>query len=109
MTGFEAVVADIETSAAGMASAGETVGAADPGADLTGVGTALEGGTSPAAATSLSAAWSKRFSAWSTSAKQHATARRNSAAGYTRADHDAAIRMELEAIASRGPAVQADR
>src|SRR4051812_25695571 len=87
MTGFEAVVADIEKSAAGMTSAGETVGGADPGADLAAVGTALEGGTSPAGATSLATAWSKRFSAWSTAAKQHGTARSNSAAAYTHADH----------------------
>lgn len=109
MAGFEAVVADIEASATGMTSAGDTVGAADPGSDLAGVGSALSGGTSAAAATSLATAWSTRFSDWSTAAKAHATARSNSAAGYTRADHEAALRMEAEAWANRGPAMQQDR
>ena len=109
MAGFEAVVADIEASAKGMSSAAETVGAADPSSELAGVGTALQGGTSPAAATSLSTAWTKRFSTWSTAAAQHATARTTSAASYTQADHEAAQRLMSEAMLNRGPALAQDR
>jgi len=106
---FEAVVADIDSSADGMTSAAETVGAADPSKDLGSIGTALAGGTSGAAATALASTWSTRFSSWSTDAEAHATARRNSAAAYTRADHEASQRLQAEAFANRGPAVQQDR
>jgi hypothetical protein len=109
MTGFEAVVADIEASAKGMSSAAETIGSADPSSELSGIQAALEGGTSPAAATSLSTAWTKRFSAWSAAARQHATARTTSAASYTQADHEAAQRLMSEAAVNRGPAMAQDR
>jgi hypothetical protein len=106
---FEAVAADIEASAAGMTAAGEAVGGADPTKDLASIGTALPSSTSAAAATSLSAAWTKRFDAWSTAAKGHGTARVNSAAGYTQADHDAALRVQAEAAANRGPMMAQER
>lgn len=104
MTGFtfEAVVADITASAAGMTSAGETVRAADPTADLNSVATALEGSSSAAAATALVSTWNERFSTWATAADKHGTARLNSAGSYTRADHEAAARMRQEALANQG-------
>jgi hypothetical protein len=106
---FEAVVADIKASAAGMTAAAETVGGADPTKDLASVGSALQGGTSAAAATALSTAWTKRFDNWSTAAKNHGAARLSSADRYTHADHEAAMRMLSSSFANRGPMMAQDR
>lgn len=102
---FEAVVADITASAAGMTSAAETVKAADPTGGLSSISTALPGGTSGAAATALSTAWTERFATWATDAAAHGTARDNSASSYTQADHEASMRMQANAAANRGPAM----
>ena len=108
MAAYEVVVADIEASADGMTSAGASVAAVDPTADLGSVATALTGGASAAAATSLTEVWSQRFTTWSTDAKKHGEARHTSATNYSRADHEAARQLQQDAMINRGPGMHRD-
>lgn len=88
---------EVETNALGRAGkqmqlAAQGAEKGNPSDDLAGIGKAIPGSLSAAAATTLSTTWGKRFTRWKTDAGQNGTDMIDSADTYVASDSGAADR-----------------